>query len=611
MFKKLMTGLMVMVFAATIFAIPAGAMSETPFRSGALIIDDKPLTFGNSKDFKWIYDETTDNRLELSDGTNLFMGITDAGTTATFEFYGSLGIGVVPDVQVHINAAAGAYLRLSRDDVTVSQGQILGKIEFETLDTDSPGVGAIIYGMGGGATGEGMLTFYTGLGGSATEALRIDSSQNMGLGVTPEAWAAGASIFQIGGGGIFRADTDTADNYLAVQVNGYYDGAWKHINAGYAARLNLSAGNGAVTFASAATGVADSALTWTTTLIIDASANMGLGVTPQAWKNTYTALQIGGNAAIMSRTAAGAGADVYFMQNAVYDTDDSFEYISTDEASMYGQSGGAHTFTVATSGTAGNNISWTTALTIENDGDLFIASGNKLGVGRTPAAGIDNYVTSGPVRYLVDSDSIASAESANFSAIATGNAVTRTALLGVIYYDQSGQAGSNGPAAFLDLEPGDGTDNYLWVDNTNDLRISTTVGHIGAGNLGTVVGDQSSDERTKEKIKPISYGLNEILALEPLEFEQFGVHKLGFGAQRTRLILPEVVYDTGVKEFKTSKKEDGKWKKTKDEEDSQLKMQYVQIIPVLVQAMQEQQIMIDMLWDALCEEHPENELCGE
>jgi hypothetical protein len=50
------------------------------------------------------------------------------------------------------------------------------------------------------------------------------------------------------------------------------------------------------------------------------------------------------------------------------------KYITTNEASMYTQYAGTHSFKVAPSGTADSAISWTTAMTIENDGSIEIGS---------------------------------------------------------------------------------------------------------------------------------------------------------------------------------------------------------------------------------------------
>ena len=101
-------------------------------------------------------------------------------------------------------------------------------------------------------------------------------------------------------------------------------------------------------------------------LVIDTSGNVGVGCTPETWTSAFTALQVGGTGAIWNDTSAAAGGVFYIGQN-VYNNS-GVKYIATDEASLYSQASGAHTFQVATSGTADAAISFTTAMTIGSTG---------------------------------------------------------------------------------------------------------------------------------------------------------------------------------------------------------------------------------------------------
>ena len=94
-----------------------------------------------------------------------------------------------------------------------------------------------------------------------------------------------------------------------------------------------------------------------------------------------------------------------------------------------------------------------------------------------------------------------------------------------------------------------------------------------------------SDQRVKENIKPIPYGLNEIKKLKPITFTFIAHPELeptyGFIAQEVELVLPELVGNE-----KDNKAEDGTPYKT-------LKMG--DMLPVLVKAIQEQQTIIEDL----------------
>ena len=106
-------------------------------------------------------------------------------------------------------------------------------------------------------------------------------------------------------------------------------------------------------------------------LRLDSSGNLGLGVTPPS--SSIATLSVGfiGN----SLTALSA-VDTYHTNNAYYNS--GWKYATTAAAAYYNQSNGTHYFTTAASGTAGNAISWTTAMTLTSAG--------KLGIGTTGSA---------------------------------------------------------------------------------------------------------------------------------------------------------------------------------------------------------------------------------
>ena len=96
---------------------------------------------------------------------------------------GSVGIGTTaPDKLLHLSSSEGtAVMRFSDTRTAMTTGDI-GLIEFETFDTGSPGVGGYILGEAGGSGGQVDLAFAAGLGGSATEVMRIISEGNVGIG---------------------------------------------------------------------------------------------------------------------------------------------------------------------------------------------------------------------------------------------------------------------------------------------------------------------------------------------------------------------------------------------------------------------------------------------
>jgi hypothetical protein len=102
---------------------------------------------------------------------------------------------------------------------------------------------------------------------------------------------------------------------------------------------------------------------------IDSAGNLGLGVTPSAW-NLFKALEIGrvGNsfAARPDASQLNIGANWYYASGD--------KYANTGASSMYEQASGKHTWYNAPSGTAGNAITFTQAMTLDASGNLALGT---------------------------------------------------------------------------------------------------------------------------------------------------------------------------------------------------------------------------------------------
>lgn len=105
---------------------------------------------------------------------------------------------------------------------------------------------------------------------------------------------------------------------------------------------------------------------------LDSAGNLGLGVTPSAWNSLYKAAQFGAGASISGRTDSGSWTEI--QSNSYRATDGAWKYLTTAAASRQLQESGAHTWYNAPSGTAGNAISFTQAMTLDTSGNLFVGS---------------------------------------------------------------------------------------------------------------------------------------------------------------------------------------------------------------------------------------------
>ena len=104
---------------------------------------------------------------------------------------------------------------------------------------------------------------------------------------------------------------------------------------------------------------------------IDSSGNVGIGVTPKAWNTIYKVMDVGNSS---SFTGATSLAYAGMIANAYVDSTDSWRFKNTASASLYEHSNGSHTWKTAPSGTAGNPITWNTAMTLGSNGNLLVGT---------------------------------------------------------------------------------------------------------------------------------------------------------------------------------------------------------------------------------------------
>ena len=157
----------------------------------------------------------------------------------------------------------------------------------------------------GSVTCDGFTS--TGIDDNATStAITIDSSENVGISATPEAWANGWRMLDMGLGGAFGSNASTNARMLA---NGYYSATgWKYKSTDKAAMNSQTAGTHV--FYVAPSGTADTAITWETKASIDTDGLKFNGDTAAAnalddyEEGTWTPTILGGTLTISSITKA-------------------------------------------------------------------------------------------------------------------------------------------------------------------------------------------------------------------------------------------------------------------------------------------------------------------
>lgn len=223
-------------------------------------------------------------------------------------------------------------------------------------------------------------------------------------------------------------------------------------------------------------------------LRVDSAGNVGIGVTPSAWKSNYRAGQFGTGGTVAARTD---NSGVNFSSNWFEDSGGADRYINTAHATRYLQLSGAHSWFTAPSGTAGNEITFTKAMTLDASGSLLV------GTTSTPSGG------------------------------SGGTALSAESFGRRVLY-MSSQTTAASPLAYF--------------FNPNGL-----VGYITcSGSTTSYV--TSSDYRLKENVQPMTGALDKIAQLNPVTYtwKADGSAGQGFIAHELQAVVPDCV--TGEKD---------------------------------------------------------------
>ena len=289
------------------------------------LLDTLPVTTGTANGVLYLNASkvATSGSALTFDGSRLSVG---AGTALNVAGYNN----------IVLNGSTGGLLELKSNDTRVLQ-----------IQTDGVSAGAQIATVNNG--GDPPLIF----GVNSTEQMRLTST-GLGIGTSSPTTKLYVTVSAASTACAAFFNTDTANgNGLYVKAGGANSGK-------YALAVENAAG--------------------TSLAYLDSSGNLGLGVTPSAWNSPVKAFQIGSRTSISDAGVFGSTLG----NNTYNDALGIDRYIVNGFASGYSQVSGQHRWFTAPSGTAGNAISFTQAMTLDASGNLGI--GTTLPFTRTDSA---------------------------------------------------------------------------------------------------------------------------------------------------------------------------------------------------------------------------------
>jgi hypothetical protein len=306
-------------------------------------------------------------------------------------------------------------------------------------------------------------------------------------------------------------------------------------------------------------------------IVLDSSARVGIGTaTPGSVLDVSATTVAGRTNVTFTNPASGNTANRMRLRigpSAGFVGTDFYPYIEAYCENATSQVSGLAFGTFDSNGVTGERVR------IDSSGRLLVGTSSSV----STEALLQVYRSSGRTISITQTDSLANGEACYVSA--KGGA--RNSDIGV--YKHNGIAN---PCSYVALQEEAGGYDYIWTDNAGVLRISTNSSNIGTTG-GTVVGTQTSDERLKNVLGPVEHGLDTLKQIEPVRYSlksQPDIEQLGFIAQQVQPLVPQSVFDTN--EHIEGEPEDAPTK---------LGMEYVALIPVLVNAVKELSAEVDVL----------------
>jgi hypothetical protein len=392
----------------------------------------------------------------------------------------AVGIGTTsPKTTLNVaanNSGQGAILTLENSDTGITTNDVIGQIDFYANDGSTNGTGAKVNIKGIAVSGAGTntaLTFGTSDSTSATaiERMRIDSSGNVGIGMSP---------------------TNTS-NYTTLDISN---------NTGSIINLNdnetrigsfFNTANDVTVGNFSSTGFLGFRTNSTERMRIDSSGNVGIGVSPS------TSLHVKGAAAatLLLQSADGQSAGVLFG-DASDASRGHIEYLTSDQM-VFKVNNLTEAMRIDSSGNVGVGTSPSTKLHINGGRSTFYSQDNyAVGVGNaagqlggyigSPSVNVMSFSEPGGVeRMRIDSSGNVlvgktSASGGIAGTVLAASGLTRLTASGIAVAEIN-RLSSDG--SIVDFKKDGTTVGSISVANTNNLTIGGLVASHAGLEFGT------------------------------------------------------------------------------------------------------------------------------